>query len=46
MPSEIRVGAIESMKRGASQKCKCLQDYHNGPKFSDKTVWANNIDPD
>ena len=23
-----------------------MNDYHNDPKFSDRKVWANSVDPD
>ena len=23
-----------------------MQNYHNGPKFLDRQVWANSVDPD
>ena len=26
--------------------CLRLQDYHNVPKFLDKQLWANSVDPD
>ena len=50
--SEIRLFTVfvtekVRIKRTVRQKFqKAMYMYHNGPKFSDRQVWANSIDPD
>ena len=39
---EVKVRDTRNIKQDYSLKCS----YCNAPKFSDRQVWANNVDPD